>query len=109
MIVDCAHYEKGSRHSVDLTLAEAAFACHRPEAFVWLGLYEPSEDEFASVRTEFALHELAVEDAIKAHQRPKLEVYGDSLFVVLKTARYVDVDETVELGEIQIFLGDGFA
>jgi magnesium transporter len=109
MIVDCALYEKGSRHSVDLTLAEAAFACHRPEAFVWLGLYEPSEDEFASVRTEFALHELAVEDAIKAHQRPKLEVYGDSLFVVLKTARYVDVDETVEFGEIQIFLGDGFA
>ena len=57
---------------------------------MWLGLYEPTEEEFDAVKREFQLHELAVEDAINAHQRPKLEVYGDTIFVVLKTARYVD-------------------
>ena len=60
------------------------------------------------MRLEFGLHELAVEDAIHAHQRPKLEVYGDTIFIVLKTARYVDEREVVEFGEILIFLGDGF-
>ena len=60
------------------------------------------------MRREFELHELAVEDAIHAHQRPKLELYGDTVFIVLKTARYVDTDEVVEFGEILIFLGDGF-
>jgi magnesium transporter len=109
MIVDCALYENGRRESTELTLAEAATACHQPNTFVWLGLYEPSQEEFESVRRAFGLHELAVEDAINAHQRPKLEVYGDSLFVVLRTALYSDVAETVEFGEIQVFIGDGFA
>ena len=109
MIVDCALYENGRRESTELTLAQAATACHQPDAFVWLGLYEPSQEEFESVRRAFDLHELAVEDAINAHQRPKLEVYDDSLFVVLKTALYSDVAETVEFGEIQVFIGDGFA
>ena len=83
-------------------------ACQRDGAFVWLGLHEPTPDELDSVRREFKLHELAVEDALHAHQRPKLEVYDDTLFVVLKPARYVDSEEVVETGEIHIFVSKGF-
>jgi magnesium transporter len=108
MIVDCAVYEEGRRHGGSLELHEALERCRGDEAFAWIGLYEPSEDEFDSVRREFGLHELAVEDAINAHQRPKLEVYDDTLFIVLKTARYVDSEEIVELGEILVFLGASF-
>jgi magnesium transporter len=109
VIVDCAVYENGSRRPGRIELHEAYEAGRsEDDAFVWIGLHEPTEEEFDSVRREFNLHELAVEDAIKAHQRPKLEVYGDSLFVVLKTARYVDPIEVVEFGEIMIFLGKGF-
>ena len=75
---------------------------------MWIGLKEPTREEFDSVAREFHLHELAVEDAIKAHQRPKIEVYDETLFVVLKTARYHDDSETVEIGEILVFVGDGF-
>ncbi|HUQ22790.1 MAG TPA: magnesium/cobalt transporter CorA [Gaiellaceae bacterium] len=108
MIVDCAVYENGLRRDGILPL-EGAFEASRHEgAFVWIGLHEPSADEFDSVRREFDLHELAVEDAIKAHQRPKLEAYDESLFLVLKTARYLEAEETVEFGEIQVFIGDGF-
>ena len=76
--------------------------------FVWIGLYEPTEEEFDSLRREFNLHPLAVEDAIHAHQRPKLEVYEDMVFLVLKTARYVDPTEVIELGELLVFLGDDY-
>ncbi|HEY8770569.1 MAG TPA: magnesium/cobalt transporter CorA [Thermoleophilaceae bacterium] len=107
MIVDCAVYEEGKRREGDLSLEEAKEA-RGDRGFVWIGLYEPSEDEFDSIKREFDLHELAVEDAIHAHQRPKLEVYGHTLFVVLKTARYVDPDEVVQLGEILAFLGEDF-
>jgi magnesium transporter len=105
MIVDCAVYEQGKRRDGELPIEHACLAGRRPGAFVWIGVYEPSEDEFDSIRREFDLHELAVEDAINAHQRPKLELYGDMIFVVLKTARYVDPDEVVQFGEILIFLG----
>jgi magnesium transporter len=108
MIIDCAVYENGLRREGDLLLQEASQACHLPDSFVWIGLYEPTEEEFESVRREFGLHELAVEDAIKAHQRPKLEAYGDSLFIVLKTASYSEAEEEVQLGEVQLFIGDGF-
>ncbi len=108
MIVDCAVYEDGRRQDGDLALGEAFRKCQGNEEFVWLGLYEPTQEEFESVQREFELHELAVEDAINAHQRPKLEVYGDTIFVVLKTARYVDPEEVVEFGEILVFLGKGF-
>ena len=74
----------------DLPLAEAGEAAQRDGAFVWLGVYEPSEEEFDAVRREFDLHELAVEDAVNAHQRPKVELYGDTLLVVLKTVRYLE-------------------
>jgi magnesium transporter len=105
VIVDCAVYEDGRRVDGALPVHEAMEACRKPGAFTWIGLYEPSEEEFESIRREFDLHELAVEDAIHAHQRPKLEVYGDMVFIVLKTARYVDPEEVVRLAEILIFLG----
>jgi magnesium transporter len=75
---------------------------------VWIGLHEPTKEEFEVVRVEFGLHELAVEDAVKAHQRPKLERYGDSLLLVLKTARYADREEAIQTGEILLFVGEGF-
>jgi magnesium transporter len=108
MILDCAVYREGRRDDEDLSLHEAVNAGRAPDAFVWIGLYEPTEDEFDSIRREFDLHELAVEDAIHAHQRPKLEVYGEMVFIVLKTARYIDPEEVVRLGEILIFLGSDF-
>ena len=108
MIVDCAVYEDGRRRDGQVLLEDAYEACSADGAFVWIGLKEPTPDEFDSIKREFELHELAVEDAIKAHQRPKVEVYGDMVFFVLKTARYVDPEEVVDLGEIAIFLGEGY-
>ena len=108
MIIDCAVYQDGKRRPGELALHEAYEAGCAENAFVWIGLYEPDEAEFDSVRREFNLHELAVEDAILAHERPKLEVYDDTLFVVLKTARYVETDDTVEFGEIMLFIGPQF-
>jgi magnesium transporter len=113
MIVDCAVYEQGKRKSGELGLAEAFAACQRDGAerdgaFVWIGLYEPTEEEFDSVRREFHLHELAVEDAIKAHQRPKIELYDDTLVLVLKPVRYLDSEEVIESGEILLFAHKSF-
>jgi magnesium transporter len=108
MIVDCAVYEDGRRRDGAVPVHQAMEACRQPGAFTWIGLYEPTEEEFESIRREFELHELAVEDAIHAHQRPKLEVYADMVFIVLKTARYVDPEEVVRLGEILIFLGHDY-
>jgi magnesium transporter len=108
VIVDCAVYRDGSRHPGALELDEAYAASRAPGAFVWIGLHEPTAAEFAAVQREFDLHELAVEDAVKAHQRPKIERYGESVLMVLKTARYVDPIEVIEFGEILIFAGEGF-
>jgi len=108
MIVDCAVYRDGAREGGLLTVDEAYSACRGGSGFAWIGLYEPTEAEFDDVRRRFALHELAVEDMVQAHQRPKLEVYGESLFVVLKTAVYREETATVEFGEIQMFIGKDF-
>jgi magnesium transporter len=108
VIVDCAVYREGQRLPGEFTPESAFKASRCDDAFVWIGLHEPTEEEFEVVRVEFGLHELAVEDAVKAHQRPKLERYADSLFLVLKTARYVDKDEVIQAGEILLFLGEGF-
>jgi magnesium transporter len=105
MIVDLAVYDEGRRRPGVLAIADALEAASDPGSFTWIGLHHPTQSEFDSVRHEFGLHELAVEDAVKAHQRPKLEVYGTDIFVVLKTARYLDVEETVEFAEIQLFVG----
>jgi magnesium transporter len=108
VIVDCAVYTKGERRPGPLNLMDALEAASEPESFVWVGLYQPDETEFEAVRDEFALHALAVEDAVKAHQRPKIEVYDEDLFVVLKTARYDDAREAVEFAELQLFVGERY-
>jgi magnesium transporter len=108
MIVDSAIYMDGKRTAEPYSLRETYEACRQRRGLAWIGLYRPTEEEFSSVAKEFGLHELAVEDAIKAHQRPKLERYGDTLFVVLRAARYIDESETVEFGEIHVFVGTDF-
>ena len=108
MIVDCAIYEDGRRRDGGVDLHDAYSACRRDGKFAWIGMYEPTEEEFDSLRREFDLHPLAVEDAIHAHQRPKLEVFEGMVFIVLKTARYVDSEEVVQFGEILIFLGEDY-
>ena len=108
MIVDCAVYTRGRRTDGQVSVAEASAACRTDGSFAWLGLYEPSSEEFDSVTREFGLHPLAVEDAVNAHQRPKLEVYDETLLVVLKPARYIDRDEVIEVGEIALFVNPEF-
>ncbi|HYN91764.1 MAG TPA: magnesium/cobalt transporter CorA [Thermoleophilaceae bacterium] len=108
MIVDCAIYEDGQRRDGRFDLDHIAAERRRPGGFVWIGLYEPTPEEFESLQREFELHPLAVEDAIHAHQRPKLDLYGDMVFIVLKTARYVDPEEVVQLGELLAFVGDDY-
>jgi magnesium transporter len=108
MIVDCAVYEDGCRCDGQLALAEAGEAAQRDGSFVWVGVFEPTEDEFDAVRREFDLHELAVEDAVNAHQRPKVERYGDTLLVVLKTVRYLEDSDDLETGEILLFINRDF-
>jgi magnesium transporter len=108
VIVDCAVYTHGKRREGDLPIELALEAATEPESFVWIGLHEPTPEEFTAVRSELGLHELAVEDAVRAHQRPKLELYDGDMFVVLKTARYLDADETVEFAEIQLFVGASY-
>ncbi|MGQ0615470.1 MAG: magnesium and cobalt transport protein CorA [Acidimicrobiia bacterium] len=108
VIVDCAIYDKGCRVATRPTVHSALAGARACGGFVWIGLCEPTAEEFDSVASAFDLHPLAVEDAIHAHQRPKLERYGDSLFMVLKPVRYVDHDEVVEVGQIMVFLGADF-
>lgn len=112
MIVDCAHYRAGERQDkepLEIEHAARVAAAAGDGEFVWLGLRDPGADELAEAERTFRLDELAVEDARKAHQRPKLEDYDGSLFVVLRTARYDDEREEVEFGEIHLFLGSGYA
>ena len=111
MIVDNALYRNGERVELDLDTHDLAGV--RTEAtgqhdFVWVGLHDPTSDELEAVADLYDLHELAVEDAISAHQRPKVERYADSLFIVLKTLWYVDEEDAVETGEISLFVGHKF-
>jgi magnesium transporter len=108
VIVDMAVYEHGVRRPGELKLDDAYEACRIDGSFAWIGLYKPSGEELEAVRREFNLHEVAIEDAQLGHQRPKVDVYGDSLFVVLKPAVYDEEREAVETGEVQLFIGDGF-
>jgi len=108
MIVDCAVYEDGYRRSSTLDIAGAFEAGRAENAFVWIGLYEPTPEEFRRVEDELSLHPLAVEDALRAHQRPKLDVFENTIFTVVKTARYDDANEAIDKGEIHFFVGDGF-
>jgi magnesium transporter len=113
-IVDCGLYVNGVRDPRALPYAEAYAEARRTKGFVWIGLHEPTAAEFADIATTFELHPLAVEDTVKAYQRPKLERYAEVTFVVLKTARYVehdeltDTSEVVETGDVMVFLGQHF-
>jgi magnesium transporter len=111
VIVDSALYRRGSRVPVDCAptdMHELRSLARGDGDFVWLGLHEPTEVELEDVAVAFGLHHLAVEDAVNAHQRPKLERYEDSLFLVLKTLWYVDAEDAVETGEINMFVGADF-
>src|SRR3954452_6967218 len=108
MIVDSAIYVDGKRTAEPRSLQETYEACRERRGLVWIVLYRPTEEEFSSVAREFELPELAVEDAIKAHQRPKLERYSNTLFVVLRAARYIDESEKGEFGETHVFVGSDF-
>jgi magnesium transporter len=108
VIVDRALYCDGRRAADAPDFAEMARASRGGDGIAWIGLYRPTAAEFAEVAREFDLHELAVEDAVHAHQRAKLERYGATLFCVLRPARYVDATETVEFGEVHIFAGPQF-
>jgi magnesium transporter len=118
-MVDCAVYADGARLPGKYTHGAALEKVHQLEnsglaAFVWIGLHEPDEHQMQAVADVFGLHELAVEDAVHAHQRPKLERYDDTLFLVLKTINYVEHEsvalarEIVETGEIMVFVGKDF-
>ncbi len=108
MIVDQAVYRAGMRqHCSDLS-DELELLRDVPDGFLWIGLKDPTDDEFALVKDELALHPLAVEDAVKGNQRAKLEIYDGSLFVVLKPLRYIDATSQVETGEVMLFVGEHF-
>ncbi|GHC54393.1 magnesium and cobalt transport protein CorA [Streptomyces cinnamoneus] len=108
-IVHAAVYCDGHRVATPETLAETYRQLReQPESMAWIGLYRPTEEELVSLAGEFDLHQLAVEDALEAHQRPKLERYGDTLFVVLRAARYLDAPEEVDFGELHVFVGPDF-
>lgn len=107
-IVDNAVYVEGRRTQDPSDLTETFELTRDRHGFAWVGLYRPTADELKAVAAEFGLHPLAVEDATEGHQRPKIERYGDSRFVVLRPARYVDADERVDFGEVHVFLGVDF-
>ncbi|MET7901094.1 magnesium and cobalt transport protein CorA [Streptomyces sp. NPDC005355] len=108
-VVDAAVYRDGRRVGTPDTLAATYRRLREaPGAMAWIGLYRPSEAELLSLAQEFDLHKLAIEDALEAHQRPKLERYGDTLFVVLRAARYLDAAEEVDFGELHVFVGPDF-
>ena len=114
-VIDCAVYVDGKRLPGRFSHADAvAEVRRRRDGFVWIGLYEPDEQQIQGIAETFGLHELAVEDAVTAHQRPKLDRYEETLFMVLKTVRYIEhespttANEIVETGEIMAFLGRNF-
>ncbi|MEU4348333.1 magnesium and cobalt transport protein CorA [Streptomyces sp. NPDC023838] len=108
-IVESALYRDGRRVSSPDTLAETfRWLRETRDGMAWIGLHRPSEAELLSLAEEFDLHPLAVEDALEAHQRPKLERYGETLFVVLRAARYLDAPEEVDFGELHVFIGRDF-
>src|SRR4029434_4065023 len=107
-VVDNAIYVDGIRTANPATLDETYELLRERHGMAWIGLYRPTPEEIGSVAAEFGLHHLVVDDAIAAHQRPKLERYGAILFTVLRPARYIDRREQVEFGELHVVTGDGF-
>lgn len=106
MVVNCVAYDAHGCRGKAITLDEISDVLARPDGFVWVGLHEPDEALLERLQEEFGLHDLAIEDAHHAHQRPKLEVYGDSLFLALHTAQRVE--GAIRFGETHIFLGQRY-
>ncbi len=107
-VIESAVYVDGVRRPGVVGLEETYDVTRATGGVAWIGLYRPTVDELESVAAEFGLHHLAVEDALKGHQRSKLERYGDTLFLALRTSRYIDETETVEFGELHVFVGPQF-
>ncbi|GJI95521.1 magnesium/cobalt transporter CorA [Duganella vulcania] len=105
MLINCVAYQDGQKLA-DIPVEEISEYIEKPETFVWVALRDAQPDELAIMQQEFGLHELAVEDARRGHQRPKIEEYGDSLFVVVKTIECRDGD--VAIGEVDMFVGDSY-
>jgi magnesium transporter len=104
-VVNCAAYCEGKR-TADLAVCDVGAEVARGDRFVWIGVHEPDEELLRELQRQFGLHDLAIEDAHRAHQRPKIEVYGDSLFIVLHTAQLVD--GKIAYGETHLFVGPGY-
>jgi magnesium transporter len=107
--VDCAIYQDGRRTGTPDDISDALERARAAEnSFIWVGMYEPTAEEFELLASEFGLHPLAVEDAVMAHQRPKMETYREALFTVLKPLTYDDEKATVSSSELMVFLGESF-
>ncbi len=106
MVINCVAYTDQGKRLRNITVEEISDVLVDPSHFIWLGLHEPDETLLWKVQQEFGLHELAIEDAQHAHQRPKIERYDDTLFIVLHTAQFVG--RKIEFGETHIFLGERF-
>src|SRR3954470_24873537 len=106
MLINCVAYENGAKLA-DIPVAQISEYLARPGCFVWVALKDATEDELATMQQEFGLHELAVEDALHGHQRPKVEEYGDTLFAVVHTVEMTPTDE-LAVGELDIFVGPNF-
>src|SRR6478672_9410428 len=110
MLVSCVAYEQG-RKIADIPVADVSEYVRRPDCFVWVALFEPTQAELDEIADEFGLHELAVEDARKGHQRPKIEEYGDSLFAVLHPVELVKLEDGTDdlrIGEVSVFVGTNY-
>ena len=106
MLINCVAYENGSKLA-DIPIAEISDYLRRPDCFVWVALKDATPEEMATMQKEFGLHELAVEDSLHGHQRPKVEEYGDTLFAVVHTVEMTPQDE-IATGEVDIFVGPKF-
>jgi magnesium transporter len=106
MLINCVAYQDGQKLA-DIDKRQISDYLKKPGCFVWVALADPTQEELAEMQEEFDLHELAVEDARHGHQRPKIEEYGDSLFVVLHTVEFTPIDE-IKIGEVDIFVGRNY-
>src|SRR5256884_9582606 len=97
-VINCAAYSNG-RRVANIGINDVSHVLKQPDRFVWIGLHEPSEEMLKEVQQEFELHDLAIEDAHRAHQRPKFETYGDILFIVLRTAQMNYIHHRIDFGE----------
>ena len=104
-VINCVAYSEG-RRTGSVEIADIGEVLKQPDKFVWIGLHEPDAEMLKKIQHEFGLHDLAIEDAGRAHQRPKIEAYGDTLFIVLRTAQMKD--QHIDLGETHFFLGRNF-